>query len=262
MSKRSFGQAFGGRRQFSGRRKFFKPAKAGPIDRFVRRTSRRRNRLQLRNLVTAGFLGIEKKFYDTSLLNSALTSPTDSTTGAQNPSATICLNTVTQGDSESQRDGKQIAMLNLTIKGKLSVDGLEDQIALQSPHTIFVAVVLDTQTNGALTATNNIFKNTAANAGTSVIPLRNLLFGKRFRILKQKRFTIDNHEMQHAANAISSSYRHRFFDWFIPLKGMKVNYSNTTETIANIIDNSISVIAYCTTTLPTISYNARLRFVG
>ncbi len=51
-----------------------------------------------RNIRTAGFTGIELKFYDTFLIAGSLTSPTDATGGEHNPSATISLNTVTQDD--------------------------------------------------------------------------------------------------------------------------------------------------------------------
>jgi len=46
--------------------------------------------------------------------------------------------------------------------------------------------------------------------------------------------------------------------------GIKVNYQGTTETVANITDNSLHVIGFTTAIAmgPAISYNARLRFVG
>jgi len=59
--------------------------------------------------------------------------------------------------------------------------------------------------------------------------------------------------------------RHVYFDWFIRLKGLKVKFNaGTTASIANVIDNSLHIIAFASTTDPQakISYNARLRFVG
>jgi len=52
----------------------------------------------------------------------------------------------------------------------------------------------------------------------------------------------------------------------LPLNGMKVKFNaGTTASVANVIDNSIHVIAYAsniTGVAPTISYQSRLRFVG
>ena len=63
-----------------------------------------RNRLasakqRRQNLRTAGFLGIEKKFYDTSLVDAALTAPTDCTGGEHDPSATSMISAPAGGVS-------------------------------------------------------------------------------------------------------------------------------------------------------------------
>ena len=54
------------------------------------------------------------------------------------------------------------------------------------------------------------------------------------------------------------------FETFIPLYGMIVNFTGTTETVANIVDNAIHVIGYCNNIgmNPLLNYNARLRFRG
>lgn len=52
---------------------------------------------------------------------------------------------------------------------------------------------------------------------------------------------------------------------YVDLKDMRTNYNaGTTESVANIIDNSIHVVAYTSSQdlAPLINYNARLRFVG
>lgn len=234
----------------------------------IRRRGYRRKSLYYRrkNFRTAGFLSIERKFYDTFLVDGVIPSPTDCTGGEFDPSATSMITTPTQGDGEQQRDGKQICTLYLEINGVVYTDALEAAAGLQWATDIFVACVLDTQTNAAQMNSEDCFKNNGASAVLAANPIRNLLFGKRFKILKEKRFTMNNGGVtQQAANDYSIQAARQAFKWFIPLKNMKINFNaGTTASVANVIDNSIHIIAFAnlTTLAPKISYNARLRFMG
>jgi len=212
-----------------------------------------------------GFLKIERKFYDTALVDGLVLAPTGATGGEFDPSATSMVSTPVQGPTEQNRDGKEISMLSLYLKGKIAFDGEEDQTGPTDPQSVFVAVVLDTQSNAAQMNSEDCFKNTSANATMAPAPMKNLLFGSRFRILKSKRFTFQLMETAYAQNAMNYMARHVYFDWFIRLKGLKVKFNaGTTASIANVIDNSLHIIAFASTTDPQakISYNARLRFVG
>lgn len=232
----------------------------------LRRRGLRSRGRRLMNLRTAGFLGVEKKFYDTSLVASAIPAPTDATGGEFDPSATSMVSTPAQGDGEQNRDGKQIACLYLEIKGQINCLSVEGAVDPYVGTEVFVACVLDSQSNGAQLNSEDVFKNTGANAVLATTPVKNLLFGKRFRILKQKCFTLTSNALSTAgANNFAYPGVIRHFSWYIPLNGLKINFNaGTTSSIANVIDNSIHIIAYATSTAatPTISYNARLRFVG
>ncbi len=71
--KRKYSPRFQSARQGVGiRRKFVQPRQ---------RMQQRYVPYRRRNTATMGFLGIEKKFYDTALVSSALTAPADSTGG-------------------------------------------------------------------------------------------------------------------------------------------------------------------------------------
>jgi len=107
------------------------------------------------------------------------------------------------------------------------------------------------------------FKNTGASAALNTSPIRNLLFGPRFKILKQGTFTLTYPTMSWDGTNMEVGGASRLFSWFIPLNNLVVNFnSGTTASIANVIDNSIHVIGYATVNTPTITYNARIRFVG
>jgi len=222
-------------------------------------------RLSSLNVGSVGFLGIEKKFYDTAFTG-AITAPTDASGGELDPSATNMISTPTQGDGEQQRDGKQIAIDYLEIKGSVYNSNLEAQVNPPIGANAYIAIVLDTQTNGAQMNSEDCFKNLSGTALGATSPLRNLLWGKRFRILKSSVFDLTPETLTTAgANSFSWGAKAVNFHWFIPLKGLKVNFnSGTTASVANVIDNSIHVIGFANgiDTTPLITYNARIRFLG
>ncbi len=211
-----------------------------------------------------GFLGIELKFYDTSLIAAALTAPTDASGGEHNPSATISLNTVVQGDGESNRDGRQISMRKISIQGTIRVPAQINVTASDEGSLIYIALVHDSQTNAALLNSEDVFKNPGANSATAANPFRNLQFTKRFRVLAHRTIVMQNPSQVWDGTNIEVNGLVRKFSMHVDLKGMVTNYSNTTETIANITDNGLNIVAYASNTqlAPVLNYNARLRFVG
>lgn len=224
-------------------------------------------RMRRRNLVSMGFLGIEKKFYDTSLAATTIPAGTDATGGEFDPSATSMISTPAQGDGEQNRDGKRINILSCVVNGVIRLAASELQSNPYAGTKVFVALVLDTQSNGAQAQSEQVFKNTAANADTQVVPVKNLLFGNRFRILKEKIFDLTPGSMSHfAVDSFSNDGKAVTFKWFIPFPGgLPVNFnSGTTASIANVIDNSLHIMAFQTNANDPvqITYNARIRFVG
>ncbi len=215
-----------------------------------------------------GFLGIEIKFYDQKLIDAALTAPTDATGGEHDPSSTIMLNTVVQGDGESQRDGRKITMRSIYVDGVINCAKQASQSSADNATGIFIALVLDTQTNGVQFSSEDVFKNVGGNALTAATPLRNLQFTKRFKVLATRRFIIQDANIANATSfsadaGIIAGGKQKRFKIFKNLF-LETQFSGTTETVANIVDNSLHMIAWCTDTgmAPKISYASRLRFVG
>ncbi len=217
------------------------------------------------NVRTGGFLGIELKFYDTKLAATALVTNTDASGGELDPSATIVLNSVIQADGESGRDGRQILMKSIFINGVIDCPIQINETALKAGCHIQLWLVLDKQTNGATINSEDVFVNVAATAigGTSL--LRNLQNTHRFSILDSWETDFDLHTASYDGTNIEQGGLLRRFKLFSKL-GMKVNYKTggTTEDIANIMDNSLHLIGFCTDTglIPRITYSSRLRFVG
>lgn len=231
---------------------------------FVSAKKAERKYYQSMNYEPAGFLGIEKKFYDTALVASALTAPTDAAGGEHDPSATSMISTPAQGDGPTNRDGNQILAKSVQIKGEVAWGRLTGATDFPSPESVYVALVLDTRTNGQQMNSEDCFVNTSGNATLACDVQRNLYHKNRFKILKSQRF--EPRFMAGAYNGtnfdVVSEQQH--FDWFVPMD-MQINFnSGTTASVANCVDNSLHLIAFCdnTTRAPTLSYNARMRYLG
>lgn len=233
-------------------------------------------RMRARNVVTAGFLGVEKKFYDTALPLTTINNtfacasgeydPTLNTAGASTPGALSC---PAQGDGPENRDGKRIVAKYLDFRGCLRRDRSEGDAVPNNDEKVLVAIVLDTQSNAAQMNSEDCFKNLTGELNGVSIAERNLLFGSRFRILKMDTFNLDRITLGNAggvdlwgqcANSVC-------WNWFIPLNNLIINFNaGTTSDIANVIDNSIHCIALSTnvggTKAAQITYNCRLRFMG
>jgi len=234
----------------------------------------RRSRLRRRNRVTAGYLGIELKFWDTGKVDTALIAPTDTTSFLFNPGVVgDCMNCVPQGDTAQSRDGRKMRMRSLYIKGYLKRANFEANGAVSPPVRAYVAAVLDRQTNGAAAASSLVW-NQAPNGASSLFNaglLRNLENSDRFRILKDQVFDLNLTTLAGigAADAWSTAGLVRHFEWFIPLNETVTFLATnpTTAQIANIVSNSISFYAVATDATATIGtvtcgYVSRLRFVG
>lgn len=210
--------------------------------------------------------GIEVKYYDTSLVASAIPNVADASSGEKNPSATICLNSITQGDGEQQRDGRKATMKSIYINGRVNIPRQTTQALADDGTNIIICLVKDTQTNGALLNSEDVFANPSASALLGSSLFRNLKFTKRFQVLASVKLTFGNMNMVNDTGATGNTNQSGTTQTFSMYKklGFSTLYSAATETIANITDNSLSMIAYCDNgeLAPTISYNSRLRFVG
>jgi len=222
------------------------------------------------NATTAGFLGIEKKFLDTYVAPTAIGSAAALTSGMYDPVSVAvggcvsCISAPGQGSSEQQRNGKQCTIDSVVLKGFVE-NAFSSGTAVEAATKVFVAVVLDTETNAAQCASEAIFKNVSGSVQLAADPAKNLLGGNRFRILKSQTYDLTpSGAFPAGANYAANSVR-RDFDWYIPFKGglpVHFNATGTDANIANVVDNSIHVVAFATLAGANIAYNARVRFMG
>lgn len=234
---------------------------------FVRRKRSTMSRLRSMNVVSSGFLGIEKKFVDYAISAVLMSSATDCTGGELDPTAipnaALCLSAPAIGDDASSRDGKQIIGKYLEIKGTVQVAPQVNQTQVDGQESVFLAVVLDTQSNAAQLNSEDVYKNPSANAAGNMSPLRNLLFGPRFKVLKSAVMSLPIPANTYDGTNIEVGGCTRNFHWYIPLNNLKINFnSGTTGVIASVIDNSLHFIGFSQQGLALCTYNARFRFIG
>jgi len=219
-------------------------------------------RKTMSNVRTGGFLGIELKYKDSALVSSALAAPTDAAGGEQDPATLLALNAIAQGDGEQERDGKQICVKSAYVSGVVDIPAQANLTAGSVDPVVYVALVLDKQTNGAQLNSEDVFTNPGASAVTASCPLRDLQYTSRFQVLDSCILQAPARQLSYDGTNIESQGQR------VPFKlsytgDIMANYIATTAVVAAIQDHSLHVIAYTApVTGATISYNARVRFVG
>ncbi len=207
----------------------------------------------------------ELKFFDSSNTDRALTAPTDMSGGEANPSATVSLSSIAQGDGQSQRDGRRVTFHSLYVNGVINVPIQTNQTASEEQGVVFIALVLDHQTNGSLMSSESVYSNPSASALTNCVPFRNLAQTKRFTVLKTWRRAIqvpfavfDGTNIEQYGKTVPFSIYHKFNTPII------ATYTGTDGTISTQVDNSLHLIAFVTNADAgqSLSYQSRLRFMG
>ncbi len=211
------------------------------------------------NLRSGGFMGIEKKFADFEVTATALAA---GVAGGEISTSASCLNAVAQGDGESNRDGRRYKMKSIHVKGFLQQPGTSTK---GGTAMVRMAVVLDTQTNGAEMNAEDCYLATAT-ASQSVSAFRNLQFSGRFKVLYDKTIVMNRTAALGNGTANDSCEIERPFNINIdiPTKYSVVDTTGTTANVSTITDNSLHLLSWCndTTDAPNIRYESRLRFVG
>lgn len=244
----------------------FTGARPGPAARGYRRgvapyysAGARRSRIG-RNARIGGFEGIEHKFFDTEVSADAFT-----TLWASMEPATTNLTAMSQGDGESQRDGRKLSIDQIHVQGFVELPGGETTTDPPDGVVVRICLVLDTQTNGTTIVGTDVMVGGKTNDCFGFQRLDN---SKRFRVLWNKIITINEPALSHiAANLFSTCDQVRHFKKTINFNPpLQVNMSSTTANITNVKDNSIHMIGVSTpfnaAIVPRLSYQCRVRFKG
>ncbi len=210
-------------------------------------------------------LGIEMKFRDSFLVNGTLVTTVDGAGGEQNESAIKTISTITAGDLENQRDGRKATFKSVFINGVVNCASQISQTTVDEGTTIFFALVLDSQTNGIIINSEDVYINPSGSDANSCQLLRNMANIERFTILATRTFSVVSSSGVFDGTDIEiNGDNHAFTIYYRFKKPVIANFSTNTGVISSCKDNSIQVLCWASSTsrAPKLSYNARLRFIG
>jgi len=230
---------------------------------------RARRALRGANWRWGGFLGIERKYYDSAVANAAVASNANWIGCQLDPTAipianVFCLNAPTQGNGPTNRVGLRYNIVELHVSGNVQWPAEQNQNVSDNACMVYFALVLDKQTNGAQAATELIYQSPAATAAVAATgPLRNLQYSKRFKVLKTWQCVLTPTVLSYdgAANSMDQGGNAYAFDYFKQFKKpLVVETIANTGTVADVMNYSFHLIGVSSNTSIVMSYNSRVRF--
>lgn len=215
---------------------------------------------------TGGTIGQEVKYLDACASHINIVAPTDCAGAEIQPETgpTDCLSCPARGDGPDERDGQKITFKSIYVEGSITLATHTGVASVHPSPVIFVALVLDTQTNGTAINSEDVFTTINDTASVNCYPLRNMGNTSRFRVLASKTIYCGPlWTSQDSASTCTQGGPVRQFRLSYK-RPMVMNFTGTTAAVANCRDNAISLIAMSTSTsmTPNISFNSRMRFVG
>lgn len=229
-------------------------------------------------------LGIEKKFYDLNYpLTQVVTAPNLSNgilyPGGVPGVGVACISAPERGSAYNMRDGAKIQIKSIVLKGSIFRGITNAETLPEAGSAVFIALVRDMQANNVAMNTQDCFSNpnSATEAPTvtpgAVSPLKNLLSGRRFKILKSDTFILNAYPVNSSTGSnFAQQGMCKTFDWFVPVD-IPVQFNQQDGAgIASVVDNAIYVICFTSdgnstnatvgNTACSVQYNSRIRFVG
>lgn len=217
---------------------------------------------------TAGWVGHgEMKYFDTGYGATAI--PALTTTWASSnadPTTFLTLCDPVKGAGISERVGRKIHIRYIKIKGYVASSAQTLQSGGDGASSIRFILFQDEQTNAAQAA-GTVLMDGQPNGGQTINSFQNLDSLGRFRVLKDKRWTLGNPTIANdtggtggivqSGRKIHFKVNHHF------RKPVTVNFNATNGgTIADITDNSFHIL--CATDdvsmVPTLTYSCRVGY--
>lgn len=188
----------------------------------------------------------EKKFFDTTLAFAI-----DSTAETGTTAVLGQIDLIPQGDTESTRDGRQVTIDSISIKGLLTFD---PAASADASGVTYICLVQDMQANGAQAAITDIFTT------STLVNQINMSNAQRFKILKKW-----THEWNPLAGATGAyNTENRFIDYYMKCN-IPLDFSAGTGAITELKSNHI-FLAYGSNAaiddLVAFAGISRLRFRG
>lgn len=223
------------------------------------------------NYRTGGILGREVKHHAQHALETVIGDTSACANGEIQPSSgKLCLNGVPQGSSHAQRLGNRMWMKDILIQGYVISRAASHASVGHPVVPMFVALVLDTQTNGATINSEDVYKVAETGVSTETfgctLPYRNQHNVDRFRVLWRKTIAFPQPTI-HYDNALSTTRQLAVFKKFVIRKklNLQVLFKDSGDSVTSIADNSLHLIAFAGDGSGgdfSITYQSRMRFIG
>lgn len=214
------------------------------------------------NTRTGGFLGLESKFYDTWRTTATIASANGMTGGEVDPTVTLCLSAPSQGDGQNQREGRQMTLQSVYLTGNLIIPEVDAGTGPSTMPKVFVALVLDKQTNGTQLSSESVYINPSGDDQLIGNPLRNLEFSKRFQVLAVHKCVMNRQTLTWDGTNFASDAYITEFELSKSFKDLVVSFNSASAGVSGVVDNSLHLVAFSTVTGVLLSYNSRIRFMG
>jgi hypothetical protein len=223
------------------------------------------------NYRTGGLLGREVKHHAQHALETVIGDTSACANGEIQPSSgKLCLNGVPQGSSHAQRLGNRMWMKDILIQGYVISRAASHASVGHPVVPMFVALVLDTQTNGATINSEDVYKVAESGVSTETfgctLPYRNQHNVDRFKVLWRKTIAFPQPTI-HYDNALSTTRQLAVFKKFVIRKklNLQVLFKDSGDSVTSIADNSLHLIAFAGDGSGgdfSITYQSRMRFIG
>lgn len=200
----------------------------------------------------------EKKYIDHLVSNEPV--PVSLASSIEDPIVIDCISAVPIGDAGNQRNGRQIFITDVFVRGYIELPSSILSIP-QKGGLVKIVLLLDKQSNGAQPAGNAVF----------ILPSNRLeIFGYR-NLDNQERFEVLDSTIVQVVPAAAvvtggdSAWARVVYNFSLQKKGVNitVNHSGDPGTLAEVVDNSIHMMIWTMDTLGSVlryGYSARCRF--
>jgi len=168
------------------------------------------------------------------------------------------LNSVAQGDSQSERIGNRIIVKNISVKGYLTAKGSTTVTAGENSNIARVIFFVDHQCNGALNTAGELLAVT-----TAINSFRDIENSDRFTVLRDFRIPVTTHGVAGDGTTNVSYNKEYSFEFYKDMK-MLTQFDATAAAIASITNNSINCFAYIedAACAVDIDFKSRIRYTG
>lgn len=171
------------------------------------------------------------------------------------------------GSAINERIGRQVYVTKIKIKGRIYIPPQSAQSTGDVSTEVRVLLVQDTQTNASQMTANQLMQG-VNNSANGINAFQNLSNFGRFRVLKDKRWVMDNPNLVNDTGTTGGIVQNALvkpWKWTVVFrKPVSVRFNGTNAgTIADIIDNSFHIVAGCNnaSTAPNIAYYCRVCYV-